>query len=179
MNEMKRRYFLQMSAFGFTVGLPGCQRFTDADPTTTESYNQIMAIFPKVKKVSDGWSLEAQVVNEYPQHTSFHDIQLLAYTADGSKICEAKVGDLLKPTGDAETVETTCSEFPAIITATARESPCEKALIPVDYWVGTDAQKTTTLASDEIVWKDTYRKCDEELPPQRILDEFKTSTEEH
>lgn len=173
---MKRRQFLNLSAIATVMGLSGCQQLGDSGTTTDAGTNKVLNILPKVDKVSDRWLLEAMVINEYPQDASFHEIRLLAYTANGDKVCETEVGDLLKPTGDMATVKVNCPKFPAIITATAQESPCENALIPVDYWTGTNAQRTGTVATDEILWKDTYRKCGEALPPMRVVNKTNSTS---
>lgn len=169
---MKHRYFLQVLTGSSLIGLAGCQRFQRSNQTTTEEHDKVMNIIPQVQKIADEWLLEAKVVNVYNWDTSFHDVQLLAYAADGAKIGETQVGDLVKPGGDEQIVETTCSEFPIIITATARETPCEDALLPINYWVGTDAQRTETVDDEEVLWKDTYRECGEDLPPKRVLEKF-------
>lgn len=175
---MKRRHILQALA-GSSIGLlSGCQQFQRSEQTITERNNKVLNIFPQTQKVTDGWSLEAKVVNVHNWDTSFHDIQLFAYATDGTRVGEAQVGDLIEPGGEKRTVETTCAEFPAIITATAQETPCENALIPINYWVGTDAQRTGNVSDEEILWKDTYRKCGEDLPPTRILDKFETISED-
>jgi hypothetical protein len=164
-----------MSSFGFVFGLTGCQSYNDSESTTKRNHKKALSLSPIVKKVNRGWAVKVVVRNEDDWDASFRDIQVLAYTPDGTKVCESHVGDLLQSGDFKRTVEMTCSAFPTIITATARESPCENALIPVIYWVGSKAQKTATIASGEIVWKDVYRQCEEALPPQRVLEKFETS----
>jgi hypothetical protein len=134
-----------------------------------------MNIFPEVQKNSGKWLLEARIVSVHDWHTSFHEVRLLAFDTEGTKICEAPVGEL---SGHKKTVDTTCSKFPSIIAATARESPCKKAQIPIVWWTSTKEKRTSTFTPGKRPWKSTYRECDEDLPPERILDEFKTSTEE-
>lgn len=134
-----------------------------------------MNIFPEVQKDPDGWLLEAKVVNVHDWHTSFHDVQILAFTANGRKVCQVLVGDL---SGHKRIVETTCVQFPSIIMATAKETPCENAHIPVVRWAGTEDQQTRTFTSGERLWKSTLRKCNEKVPPERILDKFETVTED-
>lgn len=177
---MNRRYFLYTSAIGFVSGLSGCQRSNRTRPTTTKkSFTKHLRLSPAVSETANGWQLKVIVRNVHDWHTSIHDIQVLAYAANGSKVCEAQVGDLLK-TGDFKrTVEMTCSAFPIIITATSRETACEDALIPVLRWIGTDAQRKSTVTSDKQAWKSTYRKCGEDLLPQRVLDKVETSTKEN
>lgn len=176
---MNRRHFLHVSAIGLIPSLAGCQQSNQTRPTTTKSSTKHLRLSPTVYKTAKEWQLEVIVRNVHDWHTSIHDIQVLAYGANGAKVCEAQVGDLLK-TGDFKrSVEITCSTFPVIITATARETPCEDALIPVLRWIGTDVQRKQTVAPGEQVWKSTYRKCGEDLPPQRVLDKVDTSSTEN
>jgi hypothetical protein len=175
---MKRRHYLQALVGTSAVGLSGCQQLQPSETKITERKNKVLNIFPQAQKSANGWLLKAKVVNVHNWDTSFHDIQLYSYTTDGTKVGETQVGDLIEPGGDKRTVEMTCSEFPAIITATARETPCEDALLPINYWVGTEAQRTETVDDEEVLWKDTYRKCREDLPPKRVLEKFDRASED-
>lgn len=166
---MNRRGLLRTSVIGLVAGLAGCQRSGRNHSTTTKKRPKSIGISPTVKKIPGGWSLKVTVTNEDDWDASFHDVQLLAYTTNGIKTCEAKIGNLTSSSGFQRTVETTCSAFPAIITTTAEETPCENALIPVLRWTGTDAQRRQTVAHDEWPWSSTYRKCGEELPPERVI----------
>ncbi len=171
---MNRRRLLRASTAALAGGvatLAGCADPSGSGEPTEGGRTRVMSLSPTVRKTADGWRLEVIVENEHNWDTSFHDVRVLAFAADGTELCEADVGDLVAPGGDSRTVETSCSAFPAIVTATARETPCEDALIPVDRWVGTDAQRTRTVTPGNVVWEDTYRKCGEGVPPKRVLDE--------
>jgi hypothetical protein len=157
------------------VSIAGCQRSESPKSTTAEGVTKTMDIFPKIQKISDDWVMEARVINVHDWHTSFHEVRLLAFTANGTKICEAPVGDL---SGHKKTVETTCSKFPSIIAATARESPCKNVNIPIVWWTSTKDKRTRTFTPGEKPWESTYQRCEEGMPPDRVLDEFETTSED-
>lgn len=173
---MNKRDFLRLSAAGIVSSLAGCQRSDGSSTTTTKkTVTKRLSLTPTVSNTMNKWQLEVVARNVHDWHTSIYDIHILAYDSNGAKVCEAQVGDLLSSGDFKRTIETTCSTFPAIITATARETPCEGTLIPVLRWIGTDEQRKQTAFPEEQVWESTYRKCGEDLPPQRVLDKFETS----
>lgn len=173
---MKRRHLLRTSALGLTIGLAGCQSSQKTGTTTRKDHEKVLALSPTVRKSSDGWELTVIASNEYDWDTSIYDIQVVAYATNGTKVGEAHVGDLLSSGDFQRTVEMTCSGFPAIVTATTRETPCGNASIPVLWWTGTDAQRNEIVEDGEWPWEKTYRKCSEELPPERILEKFETAS---
>lgn len=173
---MNRRNLLRAFGFGVTSLLAGCQESKRSSSKTAKSNNKSMDISPTVLKTDNGWKLKAIVANEDDWDASFHEIRLFAYDINGTKVCEEPVGDLTSSGEFQRTVQTTCSAFPAIVTATTQESPCQNALIPVLWWTGTKAQQKKTVAPDEWPWESTFQKCGEELPPQRILNKFENSS---
>lgn len=173
---MKRRNLIEISATAIITWLTGCQTSSRSDSTTTKSHTKSMDISPTVLKTTDGWTLKVVVANEDDWDASFYDVRLLAYAVNGTKVCDVAVGDLASSGDFQQTVKTECSAFPAIITASSRESPCENALIPVLRWTGTDAQRKQTVSHGEWPWNSTYRKCGENLPPERVLTTIGTTT---
>lgn len=176
MNKMNRRNLLQTSAIGFATWLSGCQRSRHPRSTTTKRPAKTIGLSPTVKRTPNGWELEVIVTNEDDWDASFRDVRMLAYAANGTKVCEAKVGNLTSSGNFQRTVEVTCSGFPTIITATAKETPCENAFIPVLQWTGTKKQRNETVEHGEWPWEKTYRKCDEELPPERVVKRANTTS---
>lgn len=140
-NEMKRRHLLRKCTLGVMIGLTSCQSTQKTGITTQQDHNKILALSPSVRRTSNRWELKIIATNEYDWDTSLYDVEVVAYTTDGTKVCEAHVGDLLSSGDFQRTVKMTCSRFPAIVTATMRETPCEKASIPVLRWTGTDLDK--------------------------------------
>ena len=94
--------------------------------------------------------------------TSIHDVEILAYSDTGEKVCRKHIGDLLELEEPEKTVSLTCGSFPAIITADAEESPCDGALISIFRWKGTENEKDHP--NDPGLWDQDRRECDEGLP---------------
>ena len=169
MIEMKRRDLLSTAATVLLLTVAGCADSTGSEKTTNGGHTKELDLSPTVTKTPDGWSLTVIVGNEHNWHTSFHGVQVLAFTADGTKICEADAGDLLAPGDATRTVKMTCSAFPAIVTATARETPCDDARLQIVRWAGAEAQRRQTVEPGEVVWEYSYCKCGEQVPPKRVL----------
>lgn len=97
---------------------------------------------------------------ENESEAAIHDITVLGYARNGQKVCSSNVGDLTKSdwVDDPKEVEITCSEFPDIITFSARESVCDGVTsIPIVLY----RPERETWAVDRY-----YRECEEGLPPE-------------
>lgn len=162
---MDRRVFLRGCGLALFGSIPGCS----SEPIGTAKPDPKLQISPKVEEIENGWELTS---NLSVSLESLHGVTLLAYTGAGSEVCRQQAGDFDVPGipgGTEKTVTTTCSRFPAIITATAKETPCDGANIEILYWIGTDEQRHEDVAGDVKLWETTTRRCDEQLPPQRVI----------
>lgn len=130
--------------------------------------------FAQVEPTDTGWELTVRARNTHDWDVSVHDITVLAFSDTGEEVCRKEVGDLVQHEDPNRTVTMVCKSFPAIITGTAAESPCDGARIELLYWVGSEEQRSADLPGDVKVWESTYRECNEPLPPKWVLEEFST-----
>lgn len=160
---MKRRGFLRLYLGGGAISVAGCNGFRrdDADPSP------VLDIFAEIHETEVAWELTARVRNTHDWDVSIHNVTLLAFSKNGTKVCQNDVGDLIKLETKEQTVTISCSKFPAIITAKAEETPCDGAQISLLIWQGTEQQKSNP--NDPDLWEHTRRKCNEPLPPERAL----------
>ena len=162
---MKRRTLLRFCGSGTIVALGGC----NAGQKESNDPSPILTLSAQVERKGGGWELTVSVRNDHNWYIAFHDVTLVAFTDDGDEVCSSFVGDFPKNGAASRSVTVSCDAFPAILSATATESPCDGAKIEIQYWVGETEQRGAELSNDEIVWDSTYRKCDEALPPRRVL----------
>lgn len=164
---MDRRTLIQ-SCGGLPVLLAGC---VESVPDNTGESTLELVIYPEISSSDDGWTLVAKVRNVHDWQGSFHDVTLLAFSDTGDEVCRKQIGDMLETDESSrQEVTVTCETFPAILTATAAESPCEGAEIEILYWSGTDEQRRADLDNDVTAWESTDRNCDEPIPPERVLE---------
>lgn len=163
---MDRRTLLQVLTPGVITTIAGCNQ----NRNENDELEPKLDIFAEIEKVDSQWELTARVRNTYDWDTSIHDVTLVAFSENGEEVCQTHVGDFLRTEGPDRTVTVTCDRFPAIITATAEESPCDGAQIEILYWIGSDEQRGADLPNDVKVWGDTYRECNEPIPPERVLE---------
>jgi hypothetical protein len=65
----------------------------------------------------------------------FHNVTVVAYATDGSRICSKQIGDMaVGKTKVTETANLDCGVKPAVIGVTANETPCDENT-SVDIWV--------------------------------------------
>lgn len=110
------------------------------------------------------------VDNQNHRDVSIHDIMVVAFDENGDEVCRNYIGDLLKGERPDKTATLVCDVFPAIITATAEESPCNGANIMILYWIGDADQVELSGETGVILWKSTYQECDEPIPPRRVIE---------
>ena len=129
-----------------------------------------LALYPTVSETPTTWELTVEVRNVNDWDRGFRDVTVLGYDETGQRVCTAEVGDLDGDSGRRPTVTASCSSFPAIVTATAAQSPCDEDIaVEILYWVGTAEQRGTDPNENEIVWKSTVQQCNESLPPNRVI----------
>ena len=149
----------------------GC---SDDEPENGE-VNPQLDLFAEIEKEGTDWELTVRVRHTSTWETSVHDVTVVAFSDTGEQVCEKHIGDFVEMGAPERTVTTNCDEFPAIIAVTAQESPCEGAYLEILYWIGTDEQRKADLPGDVLVWESYYRECNEDLPPQRALENVSRS----
>lgn len=161
---MKRRYVIKV---GSTLLLPlaGCGRF-EGQPTPDRQLDfQQVSVYPD----DEGYQLTLDVVLGRSPQIEIENITIYCYSHTGKKICQKSVED----NSLTETIELHCSSFPEIITADAATSVCDDLNIPIVYWVGSSDQQQKRIPEDlddnAVVWQQTWRRCGESLPPERVL----------
>lgn len=168
---MNRRIFMGLFCSGASLFSVGCNgRFGNNGEIDPQ-----LDLFASVERTESNWRLTVRTRNTLDTDVSIHNITVLAFNDAGEEVCRSNVGDLIKFEDRDRTVTVRCTDFPAIISAKARESPCDGAKIEILYWIGSEAQRGADLPDDVKVWEDTYRNCGESLPPERVLDQVSSS----
>ena len=105
---------------------------------------------------------------------AFENIVVFVFDDDGDRIDDHRIGTVDPPglpDGAKREIEMDLDAFPAIISAEAEKPPCEDRLIDITYWIRTDEQRGREISESEKAWEETFRECDEALPPERVIDE--------
>ena len=171
---MNRRLFTRFLCGSMSVLYAGCSGQLKGNGEISPRLD----IFAVVERTDSGWKLTVRARNTLDWDVSLHDVTILAFSDTGEEVCQAYVGDLIKLEEPDRTVTANCSAFPAIITGDAEESPCDGAKIEIIYWIGSDEQRHSDVPNDVKLWEDTYRKCNEPVPPDRVLEQVHTTQEE-
>ena len=170
-----RRRILQLCLVGSSAGVSGCNINISRGDGDQGDPGPVLDIFPKIVKTESAWQMTVQVRNSTDNDFSIHDVTVIAFSEQGEEVCRVEMGDF--PQGGrfegTETID--CEEFPAIVTATAEEAPCEGANIQILYWTGTDEQRGKEVPDGTFVWGTTFRECEEDLPPDRVIANVGTS----
>jgi len=157
---MNRRKFIQSCFAGSIVVLAGCGDNPSDGPVT----KRLELRNPRAVHREDGWKLQIETI--VPRAYTISNVTLVAYSGNGELVCEKSLGDVDITAGEQEMI---CRGFPAIISARSAED-CNNTDIQIRYWVGSEREKTQTVGQTvQMAWDQTIRKCDEELPPQRLL----------
>lgn len=155
MRSQARRRLIRCCAGSLVLGMAGCLRFRDGKPSPS------VTLSPTVENTSSEWQLDVTIRS--PDDSSLHDVTVVAFDVHGDEVCRTHVGDFLHHGRFRTTTTLLCDDFPAIVTALAEESPCDGAIIQLTYWVDREN-------GGPIRWDNTNRECDEELPPDRVLE---------
>ena len=161
---MRRRQLLRQCGVGIAAVLAGCGQFVgQPDPPQTLNID-----ISQVVPVSSGWQLRL-ATEAVPVTESIPEVRLVAYTEAGELVCEKVIGEL---DGGTTEHQLSCSEFPAIISARTGLD-CERVNVQIVYWDGTPEQRqrriSEEITGEEFVYQNTRWKCDESLPPERVL----------
>lgn len=149
----------------FTGVLSGCGNRSGADPT-----NEIEIRNLDVNGTGEGWALELET--NVPLAETVREVTLVAYNQTGDLVGEKGIGNLNVGL-DKHTLQ--CSAFPSIVSAKS-SMHCEDLDIQIRYLIGVE-ETTTREAGDVYVWGSTMHRCDEKLPPERVLAEYTPSPE--
>lgn len=55
-------------------------------------------------------------------------------------------------------------------------TPCEGAKINIVYWIGPETDREAAMDGRQLPWENTDRRCDEPIPPQRVMDRIGSGT---
>ena len=163
---MDRRSFVRFCCGASVAVVAGC----NGNAIDSDEINPQLDFFVQVERTDTGWELTVRVRNTYDRDVSIHDITLLAFSATGEEVCREEIGDLTRQDPPDRTVSLTCESFPAIVSGTAAETPCDGANIQITYWVGDPEQVELSGENETILWESTYRECNEPLPPERVIE---------
>lgn len=108
---MDSRGTFRVVALALLVFLAGCSQ---APVGLTPSIDDVRAL--------DGSNYEVTVSIENDADSTFHDVQVVGYTARGDRACTSDAGTV--STG-SESVTVTCAGFPSVLVPTAAE-PCDR-----------------------------------------------------
>lgn len=163
---MKRRDVLSIGAVGLGA-LAGCggRRRSEND-----EIHPLLKLYPTLGRENGDWSVKVRAKNTRVQDAPIHEVTVLAFKDTGEELCRNHVGDLDSLGSNERTVHLSCEAFPAIITAIAEESPCDGARISLLYYVGDREARKAGKVNDASLWEQTRRQCNEELPPERVLE---------
>jgi len=118
---------------------------------TPESYVVQLRVIWSANGKSERWS-------------TFHDVRLLGYTADGEPACNRRLGDIGPRHDNDDQISVTCSKFPAMFTFDAAESPCDE---DTELYISVYQPER-----DNHFWKvERQRRCDEGIPPNVSVQE--------
>lgn len=167
MNKMNRRTLIRLGTCGLFASVSGCDRVQENDSNPVP----VLTLSTNVETIDSEWELHVTVRNNHNWHVSFHNVTVLGFDESGAEVCRAHVGHLLENESASKSTTIACQEFPAIVTATVEESPCDGAKIEIQYWIGTRQQRRGESRDGEIDWESTQRRCEEPIPPSRVVDQ--------
>ena len=172
MNCVSRRLALRASVISITPLFIGC---TNLSSQEVEEISPRLRIYPQRKQTETGWEMTVRVRNVNNWDSSIHDVTVVAFNAHGQEICQAHMGDFLQHGQNTATETVNCDGFPAIVTATARETPCDGAKIRIIYYISEKNPEDLDTFRNQTLWEGRWRECDEEFPPDHILEKVQQS----
>ena len=167
MNPIYRRNFLKFCVLGVSSAATGCS--INIGGRNNGERNPTLRLFPDPEQIEGEWQMNVRVRHTSDNVASIHDVTVMAFSKKGEEVCRVDVGDFPQGGRFEATESVDCEAFPAIITATAEETPCDGANIQIVYWTGTDEQRGEEIPDGIFVWGSTFRECDEPLPPDRVI----------
>lgn len=156
-----RRSLLRLLGVTALSGLGGCN--VTIGPNGER--HPTLKVHPEVERTETAWQMDVWVRNTRNNTTSIHDVTVIAFTEHGDEACRLDIGDFPQGGRFEERDTLICDDFPAIVTATAEESPCDGANIRIAYLARVEDER------ERFVWDSTFRECDESLPPDRVIEQ--------
>lgn len=101
-----------------------------------------------------------------------HDAVVRMFDKEGAAVGQADIGDL--DSNRLVSFELTSKRFPMIVATVAAESPCDDYRFPLVYLV--DSDKSSLSLPEGFTTAGTTLRCEEELPPERVLETVATTT---
>ena len=162
---------LQFIGSGTAISLSGCNFINSG----REERQPTLRVLPNIEQTEDAWKMNIWLRHTSDTVTSAHDVTVIAFTTHGGEICQIKMGDF--PIGGRfeERESTICNKFPAIVTATAEESPCDGAHIRMVYYTSEKDPADVDDLSHHRFWEGRKRECGEDLPPGHVLEKVQQS----
>lgn len=161
MKHISRRVVLHFAGVLTSIGLIGCtrNRGRNSEP------QPVLELHPETEPTDTGWNMDIWIRHTSDRAASIHDVTVIAFSNHGEEVCRIDVGDFPQGGRFEERESVTCDTFPAIVSATAQESPCDGASIWITYLAESGEE------GEPIAWDNTPRECDESLPPERVIKE--------
>lgn len=116
-----RRQVLTLGLTGLVSLLAGC---VPDYATGRELYVQDI----RAARVDSGWEFTVTVTsNDNTERGGFANVSVVGYTAEGTALCEQRIGDMMGDTMTVrETVTLNCKSFPRVIAPTVADSSCSE-----------------------------------------------------
>lgn len=166
MIEVSRRQYMATFASGVGIAMAGCGNYRGNPPPKRElAFTGTL----EISELENGYELKVGVSLAHQGGVTIKDITLLAYDKDGARVARHDVGTLDESRRITD-VTTQSSGFPAIITFEAATSACEDLILPLAYVNGSEK------GAEDRDWNTTTRKCGGGLPPERILERYRTES---
>lgn len=163
MMKMNRRDLIASISTAFLVPLSGCEVLPPGeDPITT------LDLTVGVVRAEDQWELTSQASIGGPG-ASLSNVKLVAFNQDGDLVCKKQWGDMSLHNMPKETITTRCESFPVVISVTADQSACDNANLEIQFWTGNEVHPDGDYSEGTINWDSTFQRCNEPLPPDRVL----------
>ena len=178
MSELvSRRTILRCCALGTVPGVAGCNVNVNVGRTDDEEGEPgaTLRVSPGVERTETSWQMNVRVRNTTSYDFSIHDVTVVAFSEEGEEVCHVHMGDFPQGGRWEETKTVDCETFPAIVTAIAEETPCDGAHIRMLYYTSEKDPATVNDLSNHRLWEGRWRECDEELPPEHVVEEVRKS----
>ena len=174
MNSVSRRQVFQFAISGNLLFLSGCN-MVGRRSNDNEVPAPRLRLYLDREQTDAGWEMTVRARHVNDWDTSIHDVTVIAFNEHGEDVCTIPIGDSLQHGSNEKTETVDCDGFPAIVTATAEESPCDGAQIRMLYYTSEQDPETVDDLNHHSFWEGRWRDCDEELPPEHVLDEVRQS----
>lgn len=174
MTAVTRRSLFRYLGFLVIGGVIGCLGIEPNQGIRSER-NPRIRVSPGIERSATGWKMSSYMRHYTDRHASIHGVIVVAFNTHGEEICRDSMGDFPQHGRYEATKTIDCDEFPAIVTATAEESPCDGAQIRMLYYTSEENPETVDDLGHHSLWEGRWRDCDEELPPEHVVEKVRQS----